>query len=92
MRQQRVTNDIARELGVLLATIVSSLVEDRDAVSVDVDKKSHRVALTLETADADSGRVIGNKGRTIMAIREILFAAARTAGVTVDIEYLNDRT
>lgn len=91
MRQARATEDTARALGVLLVTIVSALVDDESAVSVDVDKKSHRVLLRLETADADAGKVIGYRGRTITAIREILFSAARASGTTVDLEYKNDR-
>lgn len=75
----------------LLVTIVSAIVESVDAVSVDVDKKSHRVILVLETADADAGRVIGYRGRTITAIREILFSAARASGTSVELEYRNDR-
>ena len=91
MRQARATEEVARSLGVLLVTIVSAIVDEEDAVSVDVDKKSHRVLLRLETADSDAGRVIGYRGRTITAIREILYSAARASGTSVDLEYKNDR-
>lgn len=81
----------ARELGVLLATMVVAIAKNKAEVEVEVDRRSHRVVLFLRTADSDAGLIIGPKGRTIDAIRTVMFSAARAREVMLDIEYLNDR-
>jgi predicted RNA-binding protein YlqC (UPF0109 family) len=73
----------------VLGHIVRSIVDDPDAVRVDVTEGRHRVRLEASVAPGDLGRVIGRRGRTAQSIRTLVRAAANRDGVEVDIEFLD---
>lgn len=62
----------------LLLAIVSGLVEDKDAVQIDVDEPNEEgvIVYHLHVAKDDMGRVIGKQGRIAKAIRTIARSAA----------------
>ncbi len=62
----------------LLISIVNGLVENKDAVSVDVDEPNEEgvVVYHLHVAPDDMGRVIGKQGRIAKAIRTVMRAGA----------------
>ncbi|MBQ8119902.1 MAG: KH domain-containing protein [Ruminococcus sp.] len=62
----------------LLETIVSELVEDKDAIEVVVDEPNEEgvVVYHLHVAPDDMGRVIGKQGRIAKAIRVVMRASA----------------
>lgn len=62
----------------LLETIVSELVEDKDAIEVVVDEPNEEgvVVYHLHVAPDDMGRVIGKQGRIAKAIRIVMRASA----------------
>lgn len=62
----------------LLLTIAQGLVEDKNAVSVDVDEPAEdgTIVYHLHVAESDMGRVIGKQGRIAKAIRIVMRAAA----------------
>lgn len=88
--QEMATDEKAVALARLLASMVCALVESPRMVEVSVERTSHKVVLVLETADEDTGLVIGSRGRTISAMRDILYSSARAKGILAEIEYVND--
>ena len=64
--------------------IVRSLVGEPDAVEVSENADGKNVRIELRVADVDMGRIIGREGRTVKAIRSILFMprAKSTASVS----------
>ena len=62
----------------LLETIVSELVEDKDAIQVTVDEPNEEgvIVYHLHVAPNDMGRVIGKQGRIAKAIRVVMRASA----------------
>ena len=62
----------------LLETIVSELVENKDAVEVVVDEPNEEgiIVYHLHVAQDDMGRVIGKQGRIAKAIRVVMRASA----------------
>ncbi len=62
----------------LLISITKGLVNDPDAVSVDVDEPNEEgiTVYHLHVAEDDMGRVIGKQGRIAKAIRVVMRAAA----------------
>ena len=60
----------------LLEVIVSTLVEDREAVSVEELEEDGDLVYEITVADEDLGRVIGKGGRVANAIRAVAKAAA----------------
>jgi predicted RNA-binding protein YlqC (UPF0109 family) len=73
----------------VLEYLVRQLVEDADAVQVDVVDRSRGVQLEVRVAPGDLGRVIGKRGRTAHAIRTVTRAAAVKDGVEVSVEFLD---
>ncbi len=84
------TDDIAPTAVAVLHHIVASIVDDPDAVRVDVDDTGSRPALNVRVGDGDLGRVIGRRGRTAASIRTVVRAAASKDDVEIDIEFLDD--
>jgi predicted RNA-binding protein YlqC (UPF0109 family) len=73
----------------VLSFLVRSVVDDPDAVAVEVDEGGRRTALNVTVGDGDMGRVIGKRGRVAQSIRTVTRAAAARDGVDVDIEFLD---
>jgi predicted RNA-binding protein YlqC (UPF0109 family) len=70
----------------LLEYIARSLVDNPDAVSVEVEEDDDEVALILSVDETDMGRVIGRDGRIANAIRALLRVAAARDGRHVELE------
>jgi predicted RNA-binding protein YlqC (UPF0109 family) len=70
----------------LLEYIARALVDNPDAVSVEVEEDDDEVALILTVDEADMGRVIGRDGRIANAIRALLRVAAARDGRHVELE------
>ena len=60
--------------------IVSALVDHKEAVEVSEDAGDRATVIKLRVAAGDMGRIIGREGRTIKAIRSLLFAAGQKHG------------
>ncbi|MEZ5135371.1 MAG: KH domain-containing protein [Acidimicrobiales bacterium] len=73
----------------VLEFIVESLVEDPDAVEIELDDGGRRLALNVSVARDDMGRVIGKRGRVAQAIRQVVRAAAARDGVEVDVRFVD---
>jgi hypothetical protein len=70
----------------LLEYLARSLVDNPDAVSVEVEEDDDEVALILTVDESDMGRVIGRDGRIANAIRALLRVAAARDGRHVELE------
>lgn len=73
----------------VLEYIVAALVEDEDAVRVDVDDSKRTLQLEVRVGPDDMGRVIGRRGRVANAIRTLTRAAAARDGVEIDVEFVD---
>ena len=67
--------------------IVKSLVGDADAVEVSEKSDGRSIILQVRVGKDDMGRIIGREGRTVKAIRSLLFYAGQKHGkrFTLDI-------
>jgi predicted RNA-binding protein YlqC (UPF0109 family) len=74
----------------VLSHIVTSIVDDPDAVSVEASNDRGRVRLDVRVGPGDLGRVIGRRGRTAQSIRAVVRAAATRDNTDVEIEFLDD--
>ncbi len=73
----------------VLEYLAQAVVNDPDAVDVDVVEQRRAVLLEVRTAPGDLGRVIGKRGRMAGAIRQVVRAAAVKDGVDVDVEFVD---
>ncbi len=70
--------------------IITSLVSEPDAVEVDETTDGRNVRIEVRVAESDMGRIIGREGRTVKAIRSILFAAGQKHGKRFHLDLLED--
>jgi predicted RNA-binding protein YlqC (UPF0109 family) len=73
-----------------LEYVARSLVDQSDAVWVQVDEEDDETVLTLGVDQADMGRVIGRDGRIANAIRSLLRVMAARDGRHVELEIVSD--
>ncbi|HEY3000627.1 MAG TPA: KH domain-containing protein [Acidimicrobiales bacterium] len=71
----------------VLEHLVGALVEDRDAVRIDLSEGRSLPRLTVRVGRSDMGRVIGKRGRVAQAIRTVVRAAAARDGSDVEVEF-----
>jgi predicted RNA-binding protein YlqC (UPF0109 family) len=67
---------------------VCGLVDDEDAVSLDVTDSEGSSLIEVTCAEEDAGRIIGRRGRTIKAIRTLARALGQRVGTSVEVEVL----
>lgn len=60
--------------------IINALVDDHGAVEITEEANERATVIRLRVAPTDMGRIIGREGRTIKAIRSLLFAAGQKHG------------
>ena len=80
--------DAAEELPSDRIADLVGLVDDEDAVSLDVTDREDGTLIEIECAADDAGKVIGRHGRQIKAIRTIARALGQRVGSSVDVEVL----
>ena len=73
-----------------LEFVARSLVDDPDAVVVDLTETDDEVTLTLKVGEGDMGRIIGRDGRIANAIRSLLRVMAARDGRHVELEIVGD--
>ena len=75
----------------LVEALVMPLVDDTDAVSIDVSNSDMgAVLIEVRVAQADAGKVIGRQGRVIKAIRTLARAAGSRHGLDVEVELIDE--
>ncbi len=70
--------------------IVKSLVGEPDAVEVTENTDGKNVRIEVRVAESDMGRVIGREGRTVKAVRSILFIAGQKHGKRFHLDLVED--
>jgi uncharacterized protein len=68
--------DAVSAMQTLILELAKALVDDTDAVKVDVFTENDSAVLRLYVAPSDIGKVIGKQGRTARSLRTILSAAS----------------
>lgn len=75
------------DYGSIVEYMVSRLVNEPDKLEVTGERNdSGAVMITITTATADVGRVIGKRGATINAIRLVAKAGSVKPGEKVDVD------
>lgn len=70
----------------VIEKIVKTLVAAPDAVEVSEDINDRAVVVKMRVAPDDMGRMIGREGRTIKAVRCLLFYAGQKQGKRVVLD------
>lgn len=68
--------------------IIKALVDNADAVEVREEAGDKSTVISVRVAEGDMGRIIGREGRTIKAIRSILYGASQKHGKRFVLEVL----
>ena len=64
----------------LLIEIIKAIVDKPDEVDISLTESENTTIYELRLGDGDVGKVIGKKGKNVMAIRTLLSAATAKAG------------
>ena len=73
----------------VLDYLARSIVDDQDAVKIEVDQVSAGTILRLHVAPDDMGKVIGKRGRVAQSIRTLVRAAGAREGVSVNVDIVD---
>ncbi len=65
--------------------IVSSIVDNSEAVSIAENEEDGIINLTITVDKADMGRVIGKEGKVIRSIRNVMKIKAMKHGVRINV-------
>lgn len=65
--------------------IVSSIVEQPDAVAIDEEDDNGVVTLLIHVAPEDMGKVIGKEGKVIRSIRNIMKVKAMKHNIRINV-------
>lgn len=69
-----------------LENLIRPLVGNADAVEVIEKQNGNTTVLEVHVEQADIGRLIGREGRTIKAIRSLLYAVSQKQGKRYQLE------
>lgn len=70
----------------LVRFVAQNLVEEPEAVEIEVEERGRKVKIQLSVASDDMGRVIGKNGRIANAMRKLTRVAARRQDKYVNVE------
>ena len=80
------TEDVSRAEEVLVY-LITQIVEDKDAVEIEIEETDTKISMMAKVAQDDMGRVIGKRGRVAHAIRTLVRAAAVKDGIEVEVDF-----
>ncbi len=80
---------ISDKVADLVEVIVCGLVDNVDAVSLDVTDSEDMTLIEISCDKEDVGKVIGRKGHSIKSIRTLARALGQRLGIQVDVEVLD---
>jgi len=78
------------DISLLITTMVSSIVDDTDSVSVSMTEENNGYLFEIKVDKQDVGKIIGKKGRIASAIRTVAKAAGAKNGVRAMVNVLNE--
>jgi len=70
--------------------MIKALVGNPDAVEVSENTDGKNVRIELRVAESDMGRIIGREGRTVKAIRSLLYIAGQKQGKRFMLDLVED--
>ncbi len=70
----------------LVEFVAKSLVDDPDAVSVEVHEDQGETVIELHVAEEDMGKVIGRNGSVAKALRTLLKVVSAREGEPISLE------
>ncbi len=70
--------------------IVIALADDKDAVEVSESSQGSTTNIEVRVAENDMGRLIGKGGRTVKAIRSLLFHASQKHKKRFNLQIVDD--
>jgi len=70
----------------LVEYVAKSLVDDPEAVTVEVVNGEEGIVIELHVAEADMGKVIGRNGSVAKALRTLLKVTSARSGEPVSLE------
>lgn len=73
----------------LLEILAKAIVSDAERVRVTEERRQTQVALVLEVAPDDVGRIIGREGRIIRAIRKVIRTTSGPEGRYTVVEVVS---
>lgn len=73
----------------LVETIIRGLVDHPDEVTIEEERRGHRLIYSVRTNEDDRGHVIGRGGATATAIRTLVNSVAARKRLDVQIEILD---
>ncbi|MGI9054803.1 MAG: KH domain-containing protein [Pyrinomonadaceae bacterium] len=68
--------------------IVRAIVTEPDAVEINEIADGKNVKIEVRVGDGDMGKIIGREGRTVKAIRSLLFFAGQKQGKRFQLDLL----
>ena len=72
-----------------LELIINSLVNDKEAISINEIDGEKSVIFEVKVAESDMGKVIGKEGRIAKAIRTIMKSLAAKEEKRITIEFID---
>jgi predicted RNA-binding protein YlqC (UPF0109 family) len=69
--------------------VVKQIVDNPDAVNVELSDRDGGYRLDVTVGDGDMGRVIGKRGRVASAIRTVVRAAGHEDDISIDVEFVD---
>lgn len=73
----------------ILETIISTLVSDKNSVSINQIDGEQSIIFEVKVADADMGKIIGKQGVIAKSIRTIMKAVASKENKRVSVEFID---
>ncbi len=70
--------------------VIKALVANPDSVDVSENSDGGTVRIEVRVASDDFGRVIGREGRTVKAIRSLLYYAGQKQGKRFHLDLIED--
>ncbi len=73
----------------VLETIVKSLVDSKEKVSITEKNNAKEIVYEVKVAKEDMGKVIGKQGKMAKAIRTVMKSIATKENAKINIEFLD---
>lgn len=73
----------------VLNFVARQIVDEPEAVRIDVDEGPGGTVLRLHVAGDDMGKVIGKRGRVAQSIRTVVRAAGAREGISVSVDIVD---
>ena len=90
LRELYLLNELNKPMKVAVERMITALVGEPDQVEVTENTDGKNVRIEVRVAEHDMGRIIGREGRTVKAIRSILFAAGQRHNKRFQLDLLED--